>query len=127
MTKTLIVTSLFSAAHLYHQKKWSPQENQAHFGKCFTAYGHGHNYRLEVGFQAPQSSPEKLRELVKAVTDRLDHQHLNFMIPEFKDLVPTTENIAKYLLKKLHEGCPKERISYIKLFEMDDLWVEIRI
>jgi 6-pyruvoyltetrahydropterin/6-carboxytetrahydropterin synthase len=127
MTKTLIVTSLFSAAHLYHQKKWSEAENQACFGKCFTKYGHGHNYRLEVGFQAPRASRKELEEVIKAITKLLDHQHLNFVVPEFKDLVPTTENIAKYLLKKLHEGCPNELVSYIKLFEMNDLWVEIRI
>ncbi|HEY8271887.1 MAG TPA: 6-carboxytetrahydropterin synthase [Pseudobdellovibrionaceae bacterium] len=127
MTKTFIVTSSFSAAHFYRQKKWSSLENQICFGKCFTEYGHGHNYRLEVGFQTPQALLLDLQQLVKAITDPLDHQHLNFVIAEFKDLVPTTENIAKYLLKKLHEGCPNEFISYIKLYEMDDLWVEIRI
>lgn len=127
MTKSLIVNESFSAAHLYHQKKWSETENAACFGKCFTEYGHGHNYRLEVAFAMPLAAPEELKIKVKAVTDLLDHQHLNFVIPEFKDLVPTTENMAKYLLKKLHERCPKERISYIKLFEMNDLWVEIRL
>lgn len=127
MIKTYIVTSSFSAAHFYHQKNWSPQENQIFFGKCFTPYGHGHNYRLEVGFQAPQVPPPELQRAVPAVTGLLDHQHLNFEIPEFQTLIPTTENIAIYLLKKLQEGCPNELISYIKLFEMDDLWVEIRI
>jgi 6-pyruvoyltetrahydropterin/6-carboxytetrahydropterin synthase len=131
MVQTLILTSSFSAAHLYHQKKWSEAENQAGFGKCFTAHGHGHNYRLEVGFQvgfqSTQAPRADLQKAVRAATDTLDHQHLNFVVPEFKDLVPTTENIAQYLLKKLHEGCPNEAISYIKLFEMNDLWVEIRL
>lgn len=126
MTKTLILSEVFSAAHLYHQPAWSQAENKACFGKCFTEHGHGHNYRFEVGFTAPQNPRETLAKAVKATTDLLDHQHLNFVVPEFKDLIPTTENIAIYLLKKLQERSPDERISYIKLFEMNDLWVEIR-
>jgi len=127
MTNALIVTENFSAAHLYHQKKWSAAENKACFGKCFTEYGHGHNYRLEVGFSAVTGPLEPLKTQVKAVTDLLDHQHLNFVIPEFRDVIPTTENIAIYLLKKLQERCPNAGLSYIKLFEMTDLWVEIRV
>ncbi len=127
MTKTLIICSSFSAAHFYHQKIWSKAENQACFGKCFATYGHGHNYCFEVGFRNPQSPPQNLQKNVMQTTDLLDHQHLNFTISEFKDLIPTTENIAKYLLKKLQEACPNEPISYIKLFETKDLWVEIRI
>jgi len=131
MTKTLIVTENFSAAHFYHQKAWSEAENQACFGKCFTEHGHGHNYRLEVGFLDPTTSSHELKTAVKAATDLLDHQHVNFTIPEFKTqnplaLIPTTENIAIYLLKKLQERSPEARISYIKLFETTDIWVEIR-
>ena len=126
MTKTLILSEGFAAAHLYHQKAWSEAENKACFGKCFTEHGHGHNYRFEVGFTEPKTPREELMKAVRATTDLLDHQHLNFVIPEFKDLVPTTENIALYLLKKLQERSPGEQISYIKLYEMNDLWVEIR-
>lgn len=126
MTKTLVLSENFAAAHLYHQKAWSEAENQACFGKCFTEHGHGHNYRFEVGLIEPKAPREELIKAVKATTNLLDHQHLNFVIPEFKDLIPTTENIALYLLKKLQERSPGEKISYIKLFEMNDLWVEIR-
>lgn len=126
MTKTLILSEIFSAAHLYHQPAWSEAENKACFGKCFTEHGHGHNYRFEVGFTEPKAPREELSKAVKATTDLLDHQHLNFVIPEFKETIPTTENIAIYLLKKLQERSPSEQISYIKLFEMNDLWVEIR-
>lgn len=127
MTKTLLVGGAFSSAHLYHQKKWSEAENQAAFGKCFTEFGHGHNYRLQVGFRNSQKDFQFLQAQVRTVTDLLDHQHLNFTIPEFQDKIPTTENIALYLLKKLQEHCPSEDICSIKLFEMDDLWVEIRV
>jgi len=127
MTKLRILTEDFSAAHFYQQKQWPPEVNAAHFGKCFTPYGHGHNYRLEVAFAFSETPLPELQAQVKGVTDLLDHQHLNFVIPEFQDEIPTTENIALYLLKKLQERCARERISYIRLFETNDLWVEIRI
>jgi len=126
MTKILVLSETFSAAHLYHQKSWSAEQNTACFGKCFTEHGHGHNYRFEVGIEAPKAPRTTLQANVKSVTDLLDHQHLNFVIPEFKNTIPTTENMALYLLKKLQERSPAEKISYIKLFEMNDLWVEIR-
>lgn len=125
MTKTLILSETFSAAHLYAQKQWSESQNLACFGKCFSEYGHGHNYRLEVAFKNPQTSSVDLQEHLRATALLLDHRHLNFTVPEFKELIPTTENIALYLLKNLQEGCPNETISFIKLFEMDDLWVQI--
>jgi 6-pyruvoyltetrahydropterin/6-carboxytetrahydropterin synthase len=134
-----IVTAEFAAGHLYHQKKWSVEKNQAEFGKCFSEYGHGHNYRLEVAFEEPALDSAidpatarthwlaDLNAAVRAVTDLLDHKHLNFAVPEFAQLIPTTENIALYLLKNLQRRCPSETVSYIKLFETDNLWVEIKL
>jgi 6-pyruvoyltetrahydropterin/6-carboxytetrahydropterin synthase len=129
MKSSLIVCEEFAAAHLYRQKNWDPAKNAQVFGKCYSEYGHGHNYRLEVGFtlssQALQTSTTDLNQAVSQVCALLDHKHLNFVVPEFLNTVPTTENIALYLLKKLQEACPKDPISYIKLFETDTLWVEI--
>jgi 6-pyruvoyltetrahydropterin/6-carboxytetrahydropterin synthase len=127
MIQIQVVSVVFSAAHLYHQKKWSEAENRAVFGKCFTEHGHGHNYRLEVAFQNSRSPLAELQDRVDQARNLLEHRHLNFDLEEFKDTIPTTENIALFLLKKLQELCPKEFICSIKLFEMDDLWVEIRV
>ena len=126
MTKIVLVASEFCAAHLYKQNRWSDAENKAHFGKCYSDYGHGHNYRLEVGFKNSQTPAFELKMKVKEATELLDHQHLNFMVPELADKIPTTENIAIFLLKKLHELCPIENLSHIRLSEAKDLWVEIR-
>ena len=121
----------FSAAHLYHQPKWSDEKNLAEFGKCFTEYGHGHNYTFEVGFKVEESSLEykktELKSLMKDLCDVVDHQHLNFVIPEFKTAIPTTENIALYFLDKLKQSFAAKDIAYIKLFEMENLWTEIRL
>ena len=121
----------FSSAHLYYQHQWSHEENLKHFGRCFTDHGHGHNYTLEVGFKVSDDTlPVKLEEyrrLLKELCNKLDHEHLNFVIPEFKSTIPTTENIALYFLKKLKERLSEDSLAHIRLYEMDDLWTEIRL
>lgn len=121
----------FSSAHLYYQPQWSDEENLKHFGRCFTEHGHGHNYTLEVGFHVPdQELSSKLgayRKLLEELCNKLDHEHLNFVIPEFKTAIPTTENIALYFLNKLKERLSEKDLAHIRLYEMDDLWTEIRL
>lgn len=124
MKSLIIVQEDFAAAHLYFQPKWSAEKNKAIFGRCFSEHGHGHNYRLQAGFSAPTHSLQTLQSKVRAVVDRLEHKHLNFVVPEFKETIPTLENIADYLVKRLQEHCPNEGLSYIKLFESENLWVE---
>lgn len=121
----------FSSAHLYHQPLWSAEENLQHFGRCHTEYGHGHNYQLEVGFKITEENlkdrSEKYQDLLKTLCNKLDHEHLNFVIPEFKTKNPTTENIALYFLGKLKETLSEKDLSYIRLYETTDLWTEIRL
>lgn len=127
----LTLQSGFSSAHLYHQPLWSSEENLKNFGRCFTEHGHGHNYTLEVGFNIqPDQVKEKLEEyktLLKQLTSILDHEHLNFVIPEFQKTIPTTENIALYFLNKLKASLSEKEIAHIKLYEMNDLWTEIQL
>jgi 6-pyruvoyltetrahydropterin/6-carboxytetrahydropterin synthase len=127
----------FSSAHLYRQDKWSEQKNQSEFGACFSEFGHGHNYVLEAYF-AGEINPQTgllvnlidIEPILKTIVAEFDHKHLNFTHPHFKDLVPTTENMATFLYKKIQEALPILNISSlelvkIKLFEDQDLWVEI--
>lgn len=126
----LTLKSGFSSAHLYHQPLWSSEENLKNFGRCFTEHGHGHNYTLEVGFHLTegelQVKLEEYKAVLKSLTTVLDHEHLNFVIPEFKTKIPTTENIALYFQEKLREHVPADKIAHIRLFEMNDLWSEIQ-
>lgn len=123
----LKVVSPFNAAHLYHQPKWSEEKNRAEFGRCFSEHGHGHNYRLEVTFEDAHAFDDaqilKLKSLVDGVADQLDHQHLNFTIPEFKTQIPTTENIALWLSSRIRAQAPNVRT--VRLYEMDSLFAEI--
>ncbi|WP_413581567.1 6-carboxytetrahydropterin synthase [Bdellovibrio sp. HCB288] len=126
----LTLQSGFSAAHLYHQPLWSSEENLKNFGRCFTEHGHGHNYTLEVGFHLTEGEVqvklEEYKSLLKNLTSFLDHEHLNFVIPEFKTTIPTTENIALYFLEKLKEHLPEKQIAHIRLYETSDIWTEIQ-
>lgn len=126
----------FSSAHFYSNKSFSAQENQKTFGRCFTEHGHGHNYILEAYFEGPINADTGLIVnlidvdiLLKEVVDHLDHHHLNFDIPEFMNIVPTTEVLARYCFSKVQSETQKRfnslmRLYKVRLFEAEDLWVE---
>jgi 6-pyruvoyltetrahydropterin/6-carboxytetrahydropterin synthase len=69
-------------------------------GKCENP--HGHNYKVRVTLRGAELDKagllldfKDLKEVMKQVIDRLDHQMLNDIEP-FKVLNPSAENIAKY-------------------------------
>ncbi|MDH3582770.1 MAG: 6-carboxytetrahydropterin synthase, partial [Phycisphaerae bacterium] len=112
----------FSAAHRLHVPDLSDADNQRLFGKCNNPAGHGHNYRLEVTVRAgadngdEAGAVERLEELVdRNVIRRLDHKHLNEDVPQFSELNPSVENIARVVWEMLQEpaataGLPLEQV-----------------
>ncbi|GMV37313.1 MAG: hypothetical protein AMXMBFR61_18210 [Fimbriimonadales bacterium] len=104
----------FCAAHRLHNPALSDEENAAIFGPCNNPYGHGHNYLLEItvaGDPDPVTGlMVDLDELDRVVHDEvvepLDHRHLNMEVPEFRDLVPTTENLCRVIWDRLVEKVP---------------------
>ncbi len=121
----LKITAEFSSAHFYRQDAWSAARNREEFGRCYSEYGHGHNYKLEVTFEMPTAptpeQEEELRKQVRSVADLLDHHHLNFVVEEFKTKVPTTENIALWIAHRL-----PAQVSLVRLYEMPNLFAEVR-
>lgn len=98
----------FSAAHRLHVPHLSDEENRRIFGKCNNPAGHGHNYQLEVAVEAPIGPDGRVVELEKldalvdgVVIQKLDHKHLNMDVPEFAQLNPTVENIARVIFELL--------------------------
>jgi 6-pyruvoyltetrahydropterin/6-carboxytetrahydropterin synthase len=122
----------FSSAHRYYQKKFSEEKNKQVFGRCYTEYGHGHNYILEVtlGGEVDKDTGMVINlvdvdRILKEVTDPLDHQHLNFDVPAFKETVPTTENIAKHCFFEVKKRLPTGvNLVRTRLFENDSLWAD---
>ena len=95
----------FSASHRLHVESLSDEENRELFGKCNNPFGHGHNYVLHVTVSGTPStetgllvSREELDCIAReAVLERIDRKDMNTAVPEFEQLVPTTENLAKVI------------------------------
>ena len=99
----------FNAAHRLYRPQWSPEKNEAIFGKCNNPHFHGHNYELIVSVTG-EVDPETgyvvdvkiLKDYIKSeVEDAFDHKNLNLEVPEFKEKNPTAENIAVVIYNKL--------------------------
>lgn len=118
----------FSAAHFYNQRQWSKEKNQKIFGRCFSEYGHGHDYLLEVTLDLDQNFIDVSDQIVAKVTGDLDHKHLNFDIPEFKNKIPTTENILSFLEQQISNALSEQGIvahlRTLRLFESPQVWTE---
>lgn len=139
MTKkniTLVRRSYFSAAHRYYNKKWTEDINKEVFGLCYSEKGHGHNYILDTFVSGPVNQDTgmvinliDLDALLQNFVKLLDHKYFNFDLPYFKTLVPTTENIAEYCFKQINtllkNKFPQIYLNQIRLYENEDLWVDI--
>jgi 6-pyruvoyltetrahydropterin/6-carboxytetrahydropterin synthase len=101
----------FSASHRLHAAAFSHEENRALYGKCNNPHGHGHNYVLEVSVDGPVDGTGRaarvsaLDALVhREVLDAFDHRDLNTEVPVFERVVPTTENLAVEIHRRLAEA-----------------------
>lgn len=122
----------FSASHYYHNPEWSPEENQRVFGKCANLNGHGHNYTLEVTVAGEVNTVTGFVIDLKLLKDNLnhrvlddfDHRHLNKEVAEFRSQVPTTENLAVAIWKRLDGQLYPARLHRVRLYEQPDLFVD---
>ncbi|PID71277.1 MAG: 6-pyruvoyl tetrahydrobiopterin synthase [Flavobacteriales bacterium] len=115
----------FNAAHRLYRPDWSEAKNLAVFGKCSYPNYHGHNYDLIVSVTGKIDNEtgmvmdlKKLKELiVKEIEEHFDHKNLNLDLPEFKNLNPTTENIAVVIYNKLRPLIKPENDLSVTLYE----------
>ena len=122
----------FSAAHFYWNDAWSEEENARVFGKCANRQGHGHNYTLEVtvkGAIDPASGfvvdLKQLKDIIEhEVVSVYDHRHLNHEVSEFKIMVPTTENIAVAIWRRLDGKIPNAKLHRVRVYEMPTLFAD---
>jgi len=114
----------FSASHRLHSESMSPEENRQTYGKCNNPHGHGHNYALEVTVSGQVDSRTGMicdltdldRFVDEKIVQRFGHENLNTLV-EFKNLVPTTENLCIEIHRILEEGFRQAGIEKIRMEE----------
>lgn len=122
----------FNAAHRLHNPSWTDERNEEFYGLCNNKNFHGHNYKLLVkvtGEVDPESGYlldlKVLKDIVRdEVTMRFDHKNLNLDVDDFKELIPTAENIAYIAWHRIREKLDIKLELYITLYETDRNFVE---
>ena len=122
----------FNAAHRLHNSNWSDEKNRAVFGKCNNANFHGHNYELLVkvsGHPDVESGyvidMKLLSDIItENILDRFDHKNLNLDTEEFKNLIPTAENIVVVIWNILREKIDQQLEIKVILYETERNFVE---
>ena len=118
----------FSASHRYWLSELSEAENIQKFGACANFPPHGHNYVLFISLQGELDeygmvlNLSDVKQVIKQeITSQLDFSYLNDAWEEFQDILPTTENIARVIYKRLSPYLPVVRVQ---LFEHPQLWAD---
>jgi 6-pyruvoyltetrahydropterin/6-carboxytetrahydropterin synthase len=124
----------FSASHRYWLPELSAEENQARFGPCSLAPGHGHNYELIVAMGGGLDADGMVLNLSEVkhairsqVSAQLDFRCLNEVWPEFdvsrpEGRLPTTEALGQAIWTRLAPLIP---LVGLRLYEQPDLWVDL--
>ncbi len=124
----------FSASHRCYQPDLTEAENYALYGMAANPNGHGHNYVVEVtirGAVDPVTGMvfdlKKLKDILnREVVDPMDHRHLNYEVPPFDRVVPTAENLAREVWRRIQGPLSSEGVDLanVRLFETPDLYVD---
>jgi 6-pyruvoyltetrahydropterin/6-carboxytetrahydropterin synthase len=118
---------MLSASHRLHAPSLSAEENRATYGKCNNPHGHGHNYVVEVlvGGEVDAETGmvvnmATLDAVVSAkVLDRFDHTNLNF-----KNWVPTTENLCRAVFELLDGRFAPAKLARVRVEETENNFFE---
>ncbi|HEY2017731.1 MAG TPA: 6-carboxytetrahydropterin synthase [Bryobacteraceae bacterium] len=102
----------FPASHRLHSPQLGEEENRQLYGKCNNPYGHGHNYVVEVSVRGPlnettgQAVDTSLLDALVArrVLRPFGYRNLNVDVNCFATLVPTSENLAAEICRRLKEN-----------------------
>ena len=130
----------FAASHRLHVPSLGEQENRELYGKCNNPYGHGHNYVVDVSARGP-ADPKSgqavdliaLDDLVRReILAPFDHANLNTQVEAFQSVVPTSENLAIEICRRLKanwsRAFPAEwpKLHKIRIAETDRNIFEIK-
>ena len=124
----------FSASHVCRLESLSDKENRRVFGEASNPHGHGHNYVLEVTIEGDPDPVtgmvfdlKDLKEIIaREVIQPFDHRFLNYEVPPFDRIVPTAENIAIEIWRRIEPRLAGSRgkLRNVRLYETSDLYVD---
>jgi len=124
----------FSASHVCRREDLSEEENRRLFGMAANPHGHGHNYVVEVSLRG-EPHPitgmvldlKELKEILnRRVVEPYDHRFLNYEVPPFDREIPTVENIARDIWRRLEPQLSQgpAHLSCVRVYETPDLYVD---
>lgn len=125
----------FSASHVCRRPDLSDAENWKLFGLAANPNGHGHNYAVEVTLEGDPDPVtgmvmdlKELKSILEEeIVEPMDHRFLNYEVPPFDRVIPTAENVALEIWRRLEPrvNSGRARLSNVRLFETSDLYVDV--
>jgi 6-pyruvoyltetrahydropterin/6-carboxytetrahydropterin synthase len=120
-----------SASHRLHTELFSPEKNEAVYGKCNNPHGHGHNYTVEVTLSGEVDPVTgmvcNLGDLDgfvrREIVDRFDAQNLN-LDRGFETIVPTTENFCVEIYGIVRAGFRDAKLEKVRVEETSNNYFE---
>jgi 6-pyruvoyltetrahydropterin/6-carboxytetrahydropterin synthase len=124
----------FSASRVCRNPELSEEGNRAVYGAAANPHGHGHNFVVEVTLRG-EPDPitgmvfdlKQLKELLqKEVVAEFDHRFLNYETPPFDCVIPTTENLAIEIWRRLSPYFMNSvaKLHGVRVYETEDLYVD---
>jgi 6-pyruvoyltetrahydropterin/6-carboxytetrahydropterin synthase len=124
----------FSASHVCRNPALSDEENRRLYGAAANPRGHGHNYVVEVSLKGDPDPVtgmvfdlKELKEILsREILEPYDHRFLNYEVPPFDRVVPTTENIAQDIWRRLEPRLNggAHCLHAVRVYETPDLYVD---
>lgn len=118
----------FSAARRTFSPHLSAEENVEWFGRAASPAGHGHGYRLRVTLSGAVADATGLiaphAEVADALADihgMLDHRNLAVEVAELEGEPLTTENLARFIHRRLARSLP---VARVRLNETPEFFAE---
>jgi 6-pyruvoyltetrahydropterin/6-carboxytetrahydropterin synthase len=125
----------FSASHVCRNAAWTDEANERIYGGAANPHGHGHNYVLEVTLEGDPDRVtgmvvdlKELKDVVEnEVISKMDHRFLNFEVPPFDRVIPTAENVAAEIWRRLAArfNGGRGKLHRVRLYETPDLYVDL--
>jgi 6-pyruvoyltetrahydropterin/6-carboxytetrahydropterin synthase len=125
----------FSASHFCRLASLSDEQNRELYGLDANPNGHGHNYVFEVTIEG---DPDPVTGMIMDLKDLkqileeeivtpMDHRFLNHEVAPFDHVVPTSEDVASEIWRRLEPrvSTDRARMARVRLWETADLYVDV--